>query len=104
MNNELHPSAFIKETLSDDGLLRGHIAKHGAPGHDVLDELLSACVIEAAFLLQPRDRDLHLGTRVDATETNSGTTLRGRTQCAVRVERAFRPASKPVIFLILSRL
>ncbi len=53
MDHKLHTAAFVEESLGDHGLLSGHRAKNCAARDDVFDRLLGACVIEAAFDLQP---------------------------------------------------
>src|SRR5208283_5306990 len=71
VNDELHPAAFVKEALSDDGLLRRHFAQHSAAGDNVFDQLLRRRIIEAGLVLQPGDGALHLGTGSDPPQTES---------------------------------
>ena len=56
MNDELHTPALIKEAFGDHGFLSGDRAQHGAPGHDILDRLLGARIVKAAFALEPTHR------------------------------------------------
>ena len=59
MDDQLHAAAFIKESFGDDRLQGRHRAEHGAPAHDVFDQLLSRGIVEAALRFQPLDRALH---------------------------------------------
>ena len=83
MQDELHASALVEETLRDDGLLRRHCAQHRSPFYDVFDQLLRTRIVQTAFGLQPRHRVLH---------------FRARLEPAHWVELAVRPASRPIIF------
>ena len=53
MDDQLHPPALVKKSFGDDRRLRRHIAQHGAPFKDVLNQLFSAREIEPAFFSQP---------------------------------------------------
>src|ERR1700722_14179182 len=54
VNDQLHAAAFIKKSFRNDSLLRGYGTKNRAARDDVLNDLLSAGVIDAALLLKPR--------------------------------------------------
>ena len=41
--------------------VRGHIAQNGAAGHDVLDHLFGAGIVEPAFVFQPGNGILDFG-------------------------------------------
>src|SRR5206468_9653869 len=56
MNDELHAAAFIEETFSDHGGLRGHGAQNGAPSHNIFDRLLGPSIVKSTFALEPFHR------------------------------------------------
>ena len=56
--------------------LRRDLGQHRAAGDDVLDELLGAGIVKAAFFLQPRDRVLDFRAGFDAAQTNARATAR----------------------------
>src|SRR5215469_5729517 len=53
MDDQLHATAFIKESLGNDCVLGGNVAENDAPFEDVLHGLGGAGLIEAGFLAQP---------------------------------------------------
>src|SRR5438093_11884807 len=53
MNDELHAAAFIEETFSDHGGLRGHGAQNGAPSHNIFDRLLGPATASPHSVLNP---------------------------------------------------
>ena len=53
VQDELHAAALVEEALGDDGGDGGDGAEDGAAGDDVGDELFGACVVDAAFFLEP---------------------------------------------------
>ena len=60
-------------------VLRRYFAQHRAAGDDVLDQLLSAGVVEPTLVLQPGDRVLHFGAGFDSAQTGPGSILRSWT-------------------------
>src|ERR1700704_3806255 len=53
VDHQLHPAAFVKETLRDDRGLGRHVAQYSPPFQHILDQLLCARRIETALLPQP---------------------------------------------------
>src|SRR5262245_3472199 len=53
MDNQLHASGFVEESLGDDRVLSGNRAQHGTSLQDVFDHLLGSGVVEATFISYP---------------------------------------------------
>src|SRR5260370_2474763 len=61
MNDEVHAPAFIEEAFGNDGVEAGYCAQDGPAGDDVLDGVLGAGIIQAAFALKPVHGLMHFG-------------------------------------------
>src|SRR6476620_12591146 len=53
VNDKLHSAAFVEKPFSHDGGLRGDRSENGAAAQHVLDSLLGATRVQAAFLCKP---------------------------------------------------
>ena len=56
VNHQLHAARFVKKSLRDDGLLRGHYAQNRAPCLNICDGLFRAQAVQSAFVVEQFER------------------------------------------------